>query len=107
MSAAYSSRMKSELRRLECDPPPGVSAWLIHDRIDGLHAEITGPTQTPYADGKFQLEITLTPRYPFEPPAIRFLTPIYHPNIDSAGRICLDALNMPPKVRKRKQLCTQ
>ena len=32
-----------------------------------------------------------------EPPKMQFITPIYHPNIDNAGRICLDSLKMPPK----------
>lgn len=47
--------------------------------------------------GVFELDVTLTDRYPFEPPLIRFKTPIFHPNIDGGGRICLDVLNLPPK----------
>jgi ubiquitin-protein ligase len=33
-----------------------------------------------------------------EPPKMQFITPIYHPNVDDAGRICLDLLKMPPMV---------
>ena len=35
--------------------------------------------------------------YPHRPPSVRFVTPVYHPNIDEQGRVCLDSLNLPPK----------
>lgn len=45
----------------------------------------------------FTLRITVGERYPNEAPTVRFVTPVYHPNIDSEGRICLNLLKMPPK----------
>ena len=62
-----------------------------------LEAVIQGPPDTVYEGGFFRLDVGIPQRYPFEPPSIQFSTPIYHPNIDSSGRICLDTLNMPPK----------
>ncbi|EGC32071.1 hypothetical protein DICPUDRAFT_11209, partial [Dictyostelium purpureum] len=91
------NRLRQELSLIEKDPPPGIQAWPIENRINSLEAIIVGPQETPYDNGIFKLEISLPNRYPLEPPQIKFTTPIYHPNIDSNGRICLDILNMPPK----------
>ena len=88
-------RLKKEMEMIEKDPPPGCSAWAAGDSAHELEAVIQGADDTPYAKGCFRLRITVPQRYPFEPPKVHFVTPIYHPNIDSAGRICLDILNMP------------
>ncbi|XP_028590502.1 ubiquitin-conjugating enzyme E2 T isoform X1 [Podarcis muralis] len=98
------SRLKRELHLLTTQPPPGITCWQNGSRIDDLQAQMLGSADTPYEKGIFNLEVVVPERYPFEPPKIRFLTPIYHPNIDSAGRICLDVLRLPPKGAWRPSL---
>ena len=38
------------------------------------------------------MQIVFPPDYPFKPPKIRFLTKMYHCNVDAKGGICLDIL---------------
>jgi ubiquitin-conjugating enzyme E2 N len=53
---------------------------------------IKGPEKTPYENGKYRLQIKLPQDYPMDPPEIKFLTKVYHPNIKEKD-ICLDILN--------------
>jgi len=53
---------------------------------------IAGPEGSPYEGGVFKLEMFVTHDYPMKPPKARFLTKIYHPNVDKLGRIWLDVL---------------
>ncbi|KAI7906544.1 ubiquitin-conjugating enzyme/RWD-like protein [Cokeromyces recurvatus] len=77
---------------LERDPPPGISCYPKEDKLTDLEAYIKGPPDSPYEKGLFKLTIQIPQNYPFDPPQIRFITSIYHPNIDDAGRICADIL---------------
>lgn len=51
------------------------------------------PDAHPYNISAFKVELTFPPEYPFRPPKIIFKTPIYHPNIDEQGQVCLSIVN--------------
>jgi ubiquitin-protein ligase len=55
-----------------------------------------GPPNTPYAGGIFYLHIRYGEEYPVSPMQVRFVTPVWHPNVDEMGRICLDVLERAP-----------
>ena len=91
------ARLTRELSRLQNDPPPGIAAYAPNAADPShLRAQIDGPPGTPFSGGIYLVSLRFTNRYPFEPPRVRFVTPVHHPNIDSAGRICLDTLKSPP-----------
>ncbi|KAK1743187.1 ubiquitin-conjugating enzyme E2 [Skeletonema marinoi] len=97
MNPATKARLMREMSLLSKDPPPGIAAYTPNPAdMTQIRAQITGPEGSPFEKGVFLLTVHIAGRYPFEPPRCRFLTPLYHPNVDSHGRICLDTLKSPP-----------
>ncbi|KAM0675793.1 hypothetical protein GVAV_000568 [Gurleya vavrai] len=85
-------RLQRELEDFQKDPPSNCSAGpKSKDDFSNWRATIIGPDGTPYAGEAYELEIKIPPNYPFSPPLITFITPIYHCNIKN-GSICLDIL---------------
>lgn len=91
-AAQLPRRIIKETQRLLSEPAPGISASPSEDNLRYFNVMILGPSQSPYEGGVFKLELFLPEDYPMAPPKVRFLTKIYHPNIDKLGRICLDIL---------------
>lgn len=74
-------------------PAPGISAFPSADGdLTRWRATLNGVDDTPYAGLVFKLSFAFPADYPYKPPEVLFRTPIYHPNVDFSGRICLDIL---------------
>lgn len=87
-----------ETQRLMAEPVPGITATPDEGNARYFHVVIAGPQDSPFEGGTFKLELFLPEEYPMAAPKVRFMTKIYHPNVDKLGRICLDIL-------KGKKVC--
>ncbi len=83
---------RQETQRLLAEPVPGIRAEPDEGNARYFHVVIAGPQDSPFEGGTFKLELFLPEEYPMAAPKVRFMTKIYHPNVDKLGRICLDIL---------------
>ena len=85
-------RIQKEIKDFDKDPPTGCSAGPVAEDVFHWNAMIQGPPDSPYAGGMFTLEVIFPNDYPFKPPKVKFITRVYHPNVNNNGAICLDIL---------------
>merc|ERR1712168_165830 len=89
-SAAANRRIAIEMRKLDSVPVAGIGFGQTANNALLFVGIITGPEGSPYEGGKFKFNMSLPNNYPRAPPAVMFLTKIYHPNIDNNGNVFLD-----------------
>lgn len=99
----HSRRLREEFKRMLKVYPPRTSPikWQIIDNdLHRYKAWVKGKEKTPYAEGSWEVILTLPPEFPFKPPIVNFITPIYHPNIAIGktkwkwgSNVCLSLVN--------------
>lgn len=81
---------------LNKNPVEGFSAGLIDDNdIYQWEVLIIGPPDTLYEGGFFKAHLQFPKEYPLRPPRMKFITEIWHPNIEKNGNVCISILHEP------------
>ncbi|KAM6979787.1 uncharacterized protein FYW47_018954 [Aplochiton taeniatus] len=83
-----SKRILEELKSLHCDPHPFCTVLPSELAMTFWKILMQGPPDTSYEQGVFELYCQFGDDYPVRPPLLRFVTPVYHCNVNSVGRIC-------------------
>ncbi|KAI5169920.1 ubiquitin-conjugating enzyme E2 G1 [Pancytospora epiphaga] len=71
------------------------SVGLIDDSLHAWKVVLIGPRDTPYESGIYEAEMVFPFDYPEAPPKFRFISPMWHPNIDKDGNVCISILHKP------------
>ncbi|KAK9464737.1 ubiquitin-conjugating enzyme/RWD-like protein [Lipomyces arxii] len=92
-SHSVTKRLQSELMQLMMSNVSGISAFPVSDsNVCQWSGTITGPDGTFYEGLTYKISLNFPPNYPYRAPVIRFVSPMWHPNVDMSGNICLDIL---------------
>ena len=88
--------LSKQLQELTKNPVDGFSVGLVNDNdIYVWQVMIVGPPETLYDGGMFQATLTFPKDYPINPPKMKFLSEIWHPNVYKTGDVCISILHPP------------
>jgi ubiquitin-protein ligase len=82
------TRLLFELRSIATSSHPYYDIFISERDMSFWKVVMQGPPDSIYADGNFMLYLHMEVTYPAFALKCRFITPIYHPNINRHGRIC-------------------
>ena len=81
-------RILAEIAEYQRNPHPNIEIYPCEQQLDFWRLLLVGPPGTPYEGGVFLLYAKFPTDYPQKAPEIRFVTPIYHCNVNGHGKIC-------------------
>ncbi|KAF8148358.1 hypothetical protein K438DRAFT_1989266 [Mycena galopus ATCC 62051] len=92
-------RIMREIKAVVADPHPRIDVYFNDSDMSFLKIILEvwwkAPTDVencPYKGGTFLLTCDLPATYPRDPPEIRFVTFIMHPNVSKQGKVCIAEL---------------
>ena len=86
-------KIEKELKNLKSSKLKNIEAGPIDEKdLFNWWATIIGPDGSPYEGGIFHLIIKFPMEFPFRPPELRFITKIYHYNINLNGYFYFEQL---------------
>ena len=72
-----------------------------------IYCYIRGPIDSPFENGIFKISIRISENYPYTSPTIKFITPIYHPNLSNETHFSLfNDLDWSPSLTIRSVIIT-
>jgi len=93
MSTPARRRLIRDFKKLQQDPPAGISAAPSEADVLKWTGVIFGPEDSVFEGGVFKLTLTFSEEYPSKPPVVKFITKVFHPNFYYGdGGVCLDLL---------------
>ena len=88
--------LRKQLQELMKQDDLGFSVGLL-DENDYYKWRVcfTGPEDTIYEGGFFKAILTFPEDFPQNPPEMKFITKMFHPNIYKDGKVCISILHSP------------
>ena len=106
MTEAKFSRelLKKQLKDISKSEDLGFSVGLIDENdFYKWNVVFSGPEDTIYEGGLFKAILTFPIDYPQNPPEMKFITEMFHPNIYKDGKVCISILHSPGVDRFNEQ----